>query len=496
MRQWKDAMLGTTASSGGRGSCRAAKRQRALLCNRGSAGASPSQEPRPPNVNWRKLCRLSLLVLAVVFVGIPASGARADLIEFLSGAKVEGKVVAANDVYITAHVIYNNRKMVRKYPRSKLLAVTIGDKRHIINEARPKTSGGATRTPSRDTAPDSGAAPDDSTRRSRADIESLIARLGSTPPDWYAETPLDYPQSLDLSWPQPPPKGWNNQRNVGQYIWEIINPNPNRWKSGVRFMHHMLVVHKDNPRIRTRAMNSLGNMYHRLHQDYARAAFWWRKAGVEQNAKAYRNRVYLAECYWRLGSKPMAADLLTKTQGCLQGLKLWADMGETQKAIQIANAYHRSGYEDVAYLYAGDAYRVAQQFPKAITCYQKALEVPATGKQAKRIERYHARAREALEAVRLYEILDLARIADGTYRAQSAAYAGPLQVEVAVQGQRITSVRVTQHKEKQFFAAMIDTPRKIIEKQSVKGVDTTSSATITSEAIIHATAKALASGMK
>ena len=43
---------------------------------------------------------------------------------------------------------------------------------------------------------------------------------------------------------------------------------------------------------------------------------------------------------------------------------------------------------------------------------------------------------------------------------------------------------------------MTDTPEKILAKQSVKGVDATSSATITSEAIINATAKALAQGAK
>jgi uncharacterized protein with FMN-binding domain len=53
---------------------------------------------------------------------------------------------------------------------------------------------------------------------------------------------------------------------------------------------------------------------------------------------------------------------------------------------------------------------------------------------------------------------------------------------------------VTKHKEKQFYSALSDIPRQIIKKQSVKGVDATSRATITAEAVINATAKALASG--
>jgi uncharacterized protein with FMN-binding domain len=58
------------------------------------------------------------------------------------------------------------------------------------------------------------------------------------------------------------------------------------------------------------------------------------------------------------------------------------------------------------------------------------------------------------------------------------------------------SVRVTSHREKQFYSSLTDTPQKILKKQSVKGVDATSGATITSEAIINATAKAIAGGMK
>ena len=67
---------------------------------------------------------------------------------------------------------------------------------------------------------------------------------------------------------------------------------------------------------------------------------------------------------------------------------------------------------------------------------------------------------------------------------------------VVVKNARIESVRVTQHTEKQFYSAITDTTARIIAKQGVKGVDMTSGATITAEAIVNATAKALANGMK
>jgi len=52
------------------------------------------------------------------------------------------------------------------------------------------------------------------------------------------------------------------------------------------------------------------------------------------------------------------------------------------------------------------------------------------------------------------------------------------------------------HKEKQFFAALTDIPQQIVSKQSIHGIDSLSGATVTSQAIVNATAKALASGSR
>jgi uncharacterized protein with FMN-binding domain len=84
------------------------------------------------------------------------------------------------------------------------------------------------------------------------------------------------------------------------------------------------------------------------------------------------------------------------------------------------------------------------------------------------------------------------QIPDGSYTSTSLGYEGDLKVEVVVKDKRIESVRVVEHKEKQFYSALTDVPKQIIAKQGVKGVDATSRATITAEAIIHAAAKVLA----
>ena len=65
------------------------------------------------------------------------------------------------------------------------------------------------------------------------------------------------------------------------------------------------------------------------------------------------------------------------------------------------------------------------------------------------------------------------------------------RIQYVVANGRIEAVKVTRHQEKQFYSALTDTPRQIIEKQGVQGVDATTGATITAEAIINATAKAL-----
>ena len=85
---------------------------------------------------------------------------------------------------------------------------------------------------------------------------------------------------------------------------------------------------------------------------------------------------------------------------------------------------------------------------------------------------------------------------NGTFSGTTTGYSGPLTVSVTVSNGRITASRVTRHVEKQFYSALTDVTTGIIAKQGVKGVDATTSATITSEAIISATAKALVSGSR
>ncbi len=339
--------------------------------------------------------------------------------------------------------------------------------------------------------------------RTRAEVEAIIKQEGSKPPDWWDSVELKYPKSLDMSWPIRLPQGtpWNANRNVGQYIWDVINPNPSRWKEGIKLVNHLMILHKDDPAKVERSVDTLGRMFHDLLEDWARAAFWWRKS---EQMGGFAPPVKLAHCYWKLGSKEMAVEILLEMERYYvpeaSEIRLWGEMGEVDKALELAESAAQEGWADESYLAAGDVCRQAGRYAQAATYYQKVLALPdlaprGHGNGPER-DRPKERAQANLAAVKLFDALDLKRVPDGTYTSNSIAYAGQLYVEVSVRTGRIESVKVAKHEERQFYSAFTDTIRQIVSKQSIRGIDATTGATITSEAIINATAKALAAGMK
>lgn len=433
-------------------------------------------------------CRRALCLVALLLFTATASAA--DVVELLSGIRVSGEITSRNDKTVQMKVTVGGVTVNRSYAVSNIHAITTADgSRTVINEKRPTTSKGSTTKPS--PTPGTGNAPESS--GSRTQLDALIDQVGRMPPDWFEETKLNYPPSLDLTWPiNPPEKGWNNQKNVGQFLWDIINPNPGRWKEGVKLMHHLLTMHKDDKEKTERHMLSLANMYHNLHEDYARAAFWFRAAGVERDPREFaRSAPTLAGCYWRLGYKAEALKLIAKAPMTFDQVKLLADMGETDKALQIASSGFKD-YPEHAYLQAGDACRIAGRYREALGYYQKLVDLPVPAKPNGQLVRNRARAQANISAIKSFELFDLSKVADGTYKSASQGYEGPVEIAVSVASGKMTEVKVTNHREKQFYSAISDTPRKIIAKQSVRGIDTTSNATITSEAIVNATAKALA----
>ena len=158
------------------------------------------------------------------------------------------------------------------------------------------------------------------------------------------------------------------------------------------------------------------------------------------------------------------------------------------------------GRQTLADHLSAPGYRVAGRLDDAEKYYRRAIagipKAEASKPHRKRDKaRDKARAEASIAAIRFYS-LDPKNVRDGKYSASSIGYEAPVHVEVAVSGGKIESVKVTRHREKQYYSSLTDTPRKILARQGVSGIDATSSATITSEVIINATAKALADGAK
>jgi uncharacterized protein with FMN-binding domain len=429
----------------------------------------------------RSSVRILLCLLTSTF--LTGSSFAEDMVEFLNGSKVSGKLLTirkeAREFDFAASI--GGRIITRTYRYDQVEAVTINGKRYVLNVKAAPAGGGS--------AGHAGGSAGSSSPISPAQIERLIESTGSSPPDWYDDVPLQYPKSLDLSWPlKPEGQGWQANKYVFHYLWSNVYPNPSRWKSGVKLIHHILPLHRDDRTLLARDMCELGHMYFRLFQDYPRAAFWYRKSGVEKGTPP---SVHLAECYWRLGSKPMALEELKARTVPLDVVKLYSDMGETERALQLVEAFVRIGRTHEALLLGGDACRAAGRPEEAVRYYERVLQ-DKVARNAEYLQRFHARARESIEAIRLAERADPGQVPDGTYSATTTGYAGPLEVTVRVAGGRIESVQVTKHKEKQFYSALIDIPRQIVSKQAIDGIDAVSGATVTSQAIVNGTAKALA----
>jgi uncharacterized protein with FMN-binding domain len=327
--------------------------------------------------------------------------------------------------------------------------------------------------------------------RSKDEVLKLIETASRTKPDWWDDVPLEYPETLDLSFAPGRPGDWNPQRNLGHYMWSIVNENPRRYRQGTKLMHYVLVRNRNNARVAWQAAQQLGHCYHNLLQDWARAAFWKRQ--IEEADAS------LANCYWQLGSKEMATDVLRNIRvddtkfGAV--IKLWSEVGELETALELAEASARRQDWGGAWRAAGDACRKHRQYGKAVAYYKKVLAMPRP-RRWMTWGRNQEHAKASIESIKIYETFDIKLVADGTYRDKCQAYNGELHVSVTVKDHRITDVKVTRFQEKQYYASLTEIPRAIIERQDFRGVDATTGATVTADAIKNAVAHALRQGVK
>lgn len=411
--------------------------------------------------------------LSLVFFWSSLSVAE-DLVEFLNGTEVQGEILEIrkpNQEFDFKFKIAG-KEVTQTIAYAKVHAVTLKGKRFVLTEKEAAATARVVRTAEK--------------------VQQRIDTIGASVPDWLATTEMNHPATLDMTWPKNPGGPWDESKNIGQYIWGRVNPNVSRWRPGIKLVYHCLDLHQNEPDLLQRDKEKLGVMYFQLLQDYERAAYWLQQADAQPTTEP---GIHLCECYWRLGSKSLAMQALAGNRLHISAIKLYGDMGEVDKALAVTQSFEKTSLFNEAWLNAGDALRAAGRLDEAIAYYQKVLDKNQARNQ-EYLSRYKGRAAEAIEAIRLFDQADVSKVADGKYRQSATGYNGPLEVEVTVNNARITQVKVTKHREKQFYAALTDTPQQIVEQQSYRNIDGTSGATITSQAIVNATAKALAQGAK
>ncbi len=437
----------------------------------------------------------ALLCLTLLVTGLAAlPAARADELELTSGRKYQGKLVQEDDNYVVFEAILGGRSAKLTFPRSLVRKVTPGP---VPTPAKPPASAPADPPPASRPAKPPPDAPDPGRRPpSVGEVEALIARAGKTTPEWWDSVPLQVPQTLDLAGTKKV-QGWQPQVKLGAHWYSVINPNPSRWKPGVKLLDHVVSYRSQSSRTQLpEALSLLARSYVRLMKDWARGAYWYRQF-LTSGARVHPSAVSdLAECYWRLGSPSMATVVLRRygldRVGCPGAIRIWAEMGHLNQALAAAEGLARGGQMPAAYLAAGNACRQAGKLKQALTYYDKVAALPAGGQH----RRYRELAAAAAEAIRLYESLDLSRIPDNDYTGESVGFRGPVRVKITIKGGRIESVEVARHREDMPFTSITDVPGSIVAKQGLRGVDTITGATVTSEAIISAAAKALGSAPK
>ncbi len=431
-------------------------------------------------------------VIGTLVFGLSALTLRAEEIELLSGQKINGDILRESADTIVIKCQEANGSMELSLQVSKIHAVTVKGQRRVLTEKLGAPEAPAAAPPAGKHIASSAPAPASGSTRTKAEVSALIDGEGTAPPAWWNSVQLNIPPGLDLTWRTPPPGSpWDARKWLGQYMWSTINANPARWKDGIRLLHHVLTVNQNDDAKLKQTMNALATAYAELLEDWPRAAYWWRKAGGGGHA-GYSNEVGLARCYWKMGCKDMAVEALNADDNVSPDLiKAWGDIGETAKALQIAELNARFDPSGI-YQAAGDVCRCAGQNAQSIAYYQNALGA-VTGNNPKRIQRQKDRLQDAIDALKAAEVFNhLDRVPAGIYKSSSQGYAGPVEVTVEVKDGRLETVIVSQHHEKQYYSSISETPKRILLKQGIKGVDTTTGATITSEAIINAAAKSLA----
>ena len=425
------------------------------------------------------LGRKAVVACALVCIAVVAGPALAqDELLMRSGTKYRGVFLEQTEEEIAFEVHMGDRKYPMRFPLAKVQSLTVNGERRDLAEGAPAATPRAT---------------DDPRASAVAPAATLFAAsepAQAVRPDWWDAVAVNAPTTLDLTWAT---TDGDPQRDLAAYLRTVIEPDPARWREGVKLLDASIAACEANPAAQKRSMQEIGNLYYRM-QDWLRAAYWWIRAGVKETPDAPHG---LAWCYVRLGARKEARALLADVDSDptpdFRVLKLCLAAGADPQTRKIIESHLGGGDRPMAFLAAGDRYAQAGIWQAAAYCYEQTLN-DRTGDQQEATGWSGRTNRARSSLVRLFRDIappDLSRVPDGTYRAACRGFVDLVGVAVRVRGGRIEDVQIVATKENRPRTALDDMPARIVRQQGLAGADTVSGATITSNAVLGAVGKAL-----
>jgi len=278
------------------------------------------------------------------------------------------------------------------------------------------------------------------------------------PPDWLADVPIHYDTS-------------NPWRKARIHIRQLLAQQKNR--EAIKLTYDYLVVRKVQEDTHEYPMY----MYLGNEHAWAIKVYEDRLKG-EAKEHTHESRC-LASCYMAFSETDKAIAVLKEALNHLPKPP-WRAMNEAGVHDHLGDIYAR----------LGDTKQAEDHYKKAMALYRVAK--PKYGRHL--LPRRVKKVQSKLDLM-YRNALDLGHVRDGRHSGRSLGYSKDISVTVVVQGGRIKDIKV-QHQEAIEQSSTQLIPRRIVEQQSLN-VDAVTGATVTSQAIVEATYRALQkAGMK
>jgi len=138
------------------------------------------------------------------------------------------------------------------------------------------------------------------------------------------------------------------------------------------------------------------------------------------------------------------------------------------------------------FLTTGDRLRGRKDWEKARKAYEEALKAF----QAGNAQKFIMAANQMISLCDTMPTLNLAKMKDGSYQGTERGYVDDITVEITVKGGKISAMKIVSQRENRALRSLETVPQQIVSRKT-PSVDAYSGATITSYAVMSASAKAL-----